>query len=181
MPQARFPEFRQKVTERRQKHGLDGDVRLLEDRDEQTNLDHWMDYQDYELRRYESLEEDYKKAQGRVVELRKELADAGLSAYEEIQELEFDIFYAMSAERSKEKSDAWDKWLSTDRKLELVESRLKAAESDDLGERIGRAAWIRFFQEQIEAAQIRLATVPKYRKEDWLLGGKFYVQGERTI
>lgn len=140
MPQARFPEFQQKVTERRQKHGLDGDVRLLEDRDEQTSLDHWMGYQDYELRRYESLEEDYKKAQTRVVELRKELADAGLSAYEEIQELEFDIFYAMSAERSKGNSDAWDKSLSADRKLELAESKLKAAESDDLGDRIGRAA-----------------------------------------
>lgn len=85
----------------------------------------------------------------------------------------------MSAERSKENSDAWDKWLSADRKLELAESRLKAAESDDLGDRIGRAAWIRFFQEQIEAAQIRLAAVPKYRKEDWLLGGKFYVQEGR--
>lgn len=46
-------------------------MRLLEDRDEKTNLDHWMEYQDYELRRYESLEEDYKKAQTRVVELRK--------------------------------------------------------------------------------------------------------------
>lgn len=57
-----------------------------------------------------------------------------------------------------------------------TESRLKAAESDDLGERIARAAWIRFFQEQVEAAQIRLAAVPKYRKEDWLLGGKYYVQ-----
>ena len=65
-------------------------------------------------------------------ELRKELADAGLSAYEKIQELEFDIFYAMSAERSKEKSDAWDKWLSADRKPELAESRLKAAESEEL-------------------------------------------------
>lgn len=54
--------------------------------------------------------------------------------------------------------------------------------SDDLGERIGRAVWIRFFQEQIEAAQTRLAAVPKYRKEDWLLGGKFYDQeGEDDI
>lgn len=104
------------------------------------NLDHCMEYQDYELRRYKSLEEDYKKAQRMMVELRKELADAGLCAYEEIQEPEFDIFYAMSAELSKEKSDAWDKWLSADRKLELAESRLKAAESDDLGERIARAA-----------------------------------------
>lgn len=84
--------------------------------------------------------------------------------------------------RSKENNDAWDKWLSADRKLELAESTLKAAESDDLGDRIGRAAWIRFFQEQIEAAQIRLTAVPKYRKEDWLLGGKFYVQeGEDDI
>lgn len=82
----------------------------------------------------------------------------------------------MSAELSKEKSDAWDKWLSADRKLGLAESRLKAAESDDLGERTWRAAWIQFFQEQIEAAKIRLAAVPKYRKEDWLLGEKFYVQ-----
>lgn len=82
----------------------------------------------------------------------------------------------MSTELSKEKSDAWDEWLSAGRKLGLAESRLKAAESDDLGERTGRAAWIQFFQEQIEAAQIRLAAVPKYRKEDFLLGGKFYVQ-----
>lgn len=76
-PQARFPEFPQKVIERRQKHGLHGDVRLLEDRDEKTNLDHWMEYQDYELRRYESLEEDYKKAQTRVVELRKVIGRRG--------------------------------------------------------------------------------------------------------
>lgn len=82
MPQARFLKFQQKVIERRQKHGLDANVRLLDVRDKQTNLDHWMKYQDYELRRFKSSEEDYKKAQKKVVELRKELANAGLCAYE---------------------------------------------------------------------------------------------------
>lgn len=55
----------------------------------------------------------------------------------------------------------------------MVYKKLKTVESDDLGEQIGRAAQIQFFQEQIKGAQIWLAAVPKYRIENWLLERKF--------
>ena len=60
---SRFPEFQQKVLERRQRHGLDSDVQLLEDRDKQSKLDDWMEYQDYELREYERLEMNLMETQ----------------------------------------------------------------------------------------------------------------------
>lgn len=66
--------------------------------------------------------------------------------------------------------------MSADKKLGLVDSRLKAAKSDNLEEPIRKTAWIWFFQEQIEAAKIQLAIVAKNCKEDWLLRGKFYNQ-----
>lgn len=80
VPQARFLKFQQKGhwTSAKTWAGRQREATW----DKQTNLDHWMKYQDYELRRYGSLEEDYKKAQKKVVELRKELANAGLCAYE---------------------------------------------------------------------------------------------------
>lgn len=73
---SRFPEFQQKVFKRRQRHGLNGDVQLLEDRDKQSELNDWMEYQDHELREYEHLEKDLKETQTRLVSRRKALAEA---------------------------------------------------------------------------------------------------------
>lgn len=53
--------------------GLNGDVQLLEDRDKQNKLDDWMEHQDYELREYDRLEKNLKKAQARLASKRQKL------------------------------------------------------------------------------------------------------------
>lgn len=131
-------------------------MQLLEDRDKQSKLDDWMEYQDYELREYERFEQDLKETQARLVSRREVLAEAGLSAFEGIQELEFASYYSLAIECGREEARADKKKKSAEQKLRLAEKRLKAAESDDLGERVERATWIGLFLKEVESAQMRL-------------------------
>ena len=135
---------------------LDGDVQLLEDRDKQSKLDDWMEYQDYELGKYEGSEQDLKETQARLVSRREALAKAGIPALEGIQELEFASYYSLAIECGHEEARAENKKKLAERKLRLAERRLKAAESDDLGERVERATWIGLFLKEVESAQMRL-------------------------
>ena len=152
----RFPEFQQHVLERRRRHGLDGDMQLLEEQDKQSKLDDWMEYQDYELRTYERLEKDFKEAQERLASRRKALAEAGISAFEEVQELEFASYYSLILESSSEEGRAEKMVESAERKLRLAEKRLKAAGSNDLGESVERATWVKLFRKELESAQMRM-------------------------
>lgn len=138
------------------RHGLDGDVQLLEDRDKQSKLDDWMEYQDYELRTYERFEQDLKETQARLASRREALAEAGISAFKGIQELEFANYYSLAIECGREEAKARKKMKSAERKLRLARKRLKAAESDGLGERVQRATWIGLFLKKVESAQMRL-------------------------
>ena len=153
---SRFPEFQQKVLERRRRHGLDGDVQLLEEQDKQSKLDDWIEYQDYELLEYERLEKDLEQTQARLTSRRKALADAGLSAFEGIQEFEF-AEYCSLADRwccKVARTEGYKE--AAGRKLTLAEKRMKIAESVDLGERFERASWIGIFLKEVESAQMRL-------------------------
>lgn len=152
----RFPEFQQQVLERRRRHGLDGDVQLSEEQDKQSKLDDWMEYQDYELRTYERLQKDFKEAQERLASRRKALAEAGISAFEGMQELEFASYYSLILECSNEEARADKKEKLAERTLRLAEKRLKAAGSDDLGESVERATWVKLFLKEVESAQIRM-------------------------
>ena len=153
---SRFPEFQQKVLERRRRHGLDGDVQLLEDRDKQSKLDDWMEYQDYELRTYEGLEQYLKETQARLASRREALAEAGISAFEGIQELGFANFYSLAIESRREEGKAGQKMKSAEQKLKLAGKRLRTAESEDLGERFERATWIGLFLKEVKSTQMRL-------------------------
>ncbi|KAL8973570.1 MAG: hypothetical protein Q9197_002193 [Variospora fuerteventurae] len=153
----RFPEFQQQVLDRRRRHGLDGHVQLLEVHDKQSKLDDWMEYQDYELRTYDCLEKAFKEAQERLASRRKALVEAGISAFEGIEELEFASEYSLTFEYNKEMARAEEKEELAERKLRLAEKRLKAAGSDDLGgESVERATWGRFFLKEVEIAKIRM-------------------------
>lgn len=152
----RFPEFQQQVLERRRRHRLDGDVQLLEDRDKQSRLDDWMEYQDYELREYERLEKDFEEIHSRLASRRQALAEAGISAFEGIQELEFASYYSLALKCSGEEGKAEKREKLADRKLRLAEKKLKAADSGDLGERVERATWIALFLKEVESTQLRL-------------------------
>lgn len=153
---SRFAEFQQKVLERRRRHGLDGDVQLLEDRDKQSKMEDWMEYQDYELQEYERLEKNFKEAQAQLASRRKALAEAGVSAFEGVQELEFASYYSLVVKCGGEEAKAENEEKLAERKLRLAEKRLKAAESDDLGEMVERATWVRWFLKEVECAQMRL-------------------------
>ena len=135
---------------------MNGDVQLLENRDKQSKLDDWMEYQDYELLTYERLEKDIMETQARLVSRRMSLAEAGLSAFEEFQELEFGHYYGLAVKHSSEEGKAKKKENLAERKLRLAEERLKTAELNNLGERIERAAWIRLFQDEVERVKMPL-------------------------
>ena len=110
-----------------------------------------MEYQDYELREYERLEKDFKGTQERLISRRKILAEAGLSAFEGIQELEFASYYCLAIECGSEEAKAENKEKLAERKLRLAEKRLKAAESDNLEERVERASWVKLFLKEVES------------------------------
>lgn len=94
-----------------------------------------MEYQDYELQTYEHFEQDLKETQTRLASRREALAEAGILAFEGIQELEFANYYSLAIECGREEAKAEEKMKSAQQRLRLAEKRLKAAESDDLGER----------------------------------------------
>jgi len=191
----RFPEFQQKVLERRRRHGLDGDAQLLEEQNKQSKLDDWMEYQDYELREYEHLEKDFKEAQARLASRRQALAEAGISAFEEIQELEFASYYSLAVQCSGEEGKAEKREKLAERKLRLAEKKLKAAESGDLGERVERATWVALFLKEVESAQIQLDELQRLAEDAkrelepysrWLQGrhnkwDEFSKEGKRLV
>lgn len=53
-----FNNYVEKVRERRQRHRLGGDVRLLLDREQQSRLDDWIEFQNRHLIRLELLEKE---------------------------------------------------------------------------------------------------------------------------
>ena len=140
-------------------------MQLPEDQYKQSKLNDWMEYQDYELREYERLEKDLEETQARLASRRKVLAGAGLSAFEGIQELDFAKYYSLAIERGSEEGKAEDKQELAERKLRLAEKRLKAAESDDLGERVERANWVRLFLKEVESAQTQLGELQRLSED----------------
>ena len=64
-----FSNFVDEVRERRQRHGLGGDVCLLLDLEKQSRLDNWIEFQNRHLKRLEQFKEERDK-------LKQELADA---------------------------------------------------------------------------------------------------------
>ncbi|KAL9015348.1 MAG: hypothetical protein Q9173_000039 [Seirophora scorigena] len=161
----RFPEFQQKVLERRRRYGLDGDVKLLKEQDKQSKLKDWMEYQDYELGHYERLEKDFKEAQERLASRRKALTEAGISAFEGVQELELASEFSLNIEWNYEKSRAKYTEKLAEYKLRLAEKRLKAAGLDDLGESVERATWESVFLKEVESAQIRMVELQRLAKD----------------
>ncbi|KAF2817570.1 uncharacterized protein BDZ99DRAFT_457296 [Mytilinidion resinicola] len=64
-----FSKFVDEVRERRQRHGLGGDVRLLLDLERQSRLDNWIEFQNRHLKRLEQFEKERDR-------LKQELDDA---------------------------------------------------------------------------------------------------------
>ncbi len=119
-----FMEFVHGVMRRRRRHGPNGDVQLLEEQINQSKLDDWMEYQDYELRTYKRLQKDFEEALVRLAFRRQALAEAGISALEGIRELEFANYYSLAIECGREEAKAKNKEKLAERHLSLAERRL---------------------------------------------------------
>lgn len=116
-----------------------------------------MEYQDYHYQILESFEKKIERVHEELESAQRTLEEAGLPGYERVFDPDsFGNHYALCAENGNEESKAWDKKALAERELELVEKRLKAARSDDLGETVERAAWIRLAEEEVESVQMRL-------------------------
>lgn len=78
-----FSTFLDNVRERRQRHGLDGDVELLLDWQQQSREQTWIEFQDYHLRLHESqtMERDELR-ETRLAPLRLEYAERTLRQHE---------------------------------------------------------------------------------------------------
>ena len=161
VPRLKFHEFQQQVVERRQRHGLSGNVHLSEDLNKHSKLDDWIEYQDFELQQFELLETDVANAQAKLVSSRKALADAGLPTHDDIQEVELGTVHLLRAELNTKKDELLTSCMVAKEMLSLAECRLKAAESNDLGEHVYRTQWIQMFKEEVKAAQIRLDAIPR--------------------
>ena len=61
-------------------------------------------------------------------------------------------YYSLAIEYNQEEAKAENKEKLAERKLGFARKRLKAAESDDLGEKIERATWERLFLKEVESA-----------------------------
>ncbi|KAI9709430.1 MAG: hypothetical protein M1828_002411, partial [Chrysothrix sp. TS-e1954] len=83
------------------------------------------------------------------VSRRKALAQAGISGFEGTRELEFASFYSLSIKNRGEEAKAENSQKLAEQKSRLAEKRLKAAESDDLGGKIGRATWVALFLKEV--------------------------------
>ena len=112
-----------------------------------------MEFQNYEYGAFEGLEKKLKNAQNRLKSSRKASEEAGISAFEEIPELDFGQYYGLAVQHSKEKADAEQKEKQAEKRLRLAEKRLKAAQSYDLGKRLERSTWVGFFKKVVECAQ----------------------------
>ena len=71
--QDRFPEFGDRVRDRRRRHGLEGGVCLLPNPEEQSRLQNWIEFQNYHLNLHEDEEKKTKDERDKLDAARKRL------------------------------------------------------------------------------------------------------------
>ncbi|KAL8646623.1 MAG: hypothetical protein Q9210_006034, partial [Variospora velana] len=160
----RFPDYQQRVLDRRLRHGLEGDVRLLEDQEQQSKLEDWVEYQGAVIQTLESFEKKVEEACQKLESAQRALAEAGIPGFEGVyKEGNFGTYSALCIEHHKEDWQASNEKRSAQRALELAEKRLNAALSDGVGEVVEKATWINLAQNELRAARVRLDVVPRAR------------------
>jgi hypothetical protein len=158
MKLGKFSEHQQKVRDRRRRCGFEGDVELHQDRDQQSKLDNWMEYQDYECQRSEKFQNDFEQAQAQLEYSRKALAAAGVLGFEELHD-SFASYYGLAVKHNSEEATAQRKMEFAEQHLRLVEKRLEVAYT--LGETVERGAWIRCFLEAVELTRMQLENIQR--------------------
>lgn len=84
-----FSDFLQSFREHRQKMGLEGDVKLHQERDRQSRLDNWMEYQFYHYQKLEPLEKKIKQARQGLESAQTRLRETGTAGFKGVNELNY--------------------------------------------------------------------------------------------
>ena len=160
-----FPKFLDSLRERRRKYGLDGDVQLCEKVADQSELQDWTEYQNYELQDYERSEEGLKESQENLGSKRKALAEEGFSAFEEIEGLEWGKYIAMNQDWGDKMEEVKEKRKLAERKLSIATTRLEAAQSKGLGEMVEQHYWISWLASEVESRRSRMEELKRSADE----------------
>ncbi|KAL8707497.1 MAG: hypothetical protein Q9220_007487 [cf. Caloplaca sp. 1 TL-2023] len=155
VPRGQLSRYQDKVLERRRRHSLHGEPQLLEEQSKQTELDNWMEYQNWELGLNEKLERALQDKREQVASWRKSLFESGLSVEEGVEELQLGAFLGLINECDAESAPFNQKEQMSEHKLRLLQARLKVAQSSGLSEEVKQAAWERPFSEEVESIQAR--------------------------
>ena len=115
-----------------------------------------MEYQNLHLWEYEKLEERLKTVQEKLLLKRKELAEEAHSVFEEIEGLEFGRFFGMNMEWGNKVNEVEIRQEQMEHKLRVAKTRLEAAQSKELEEKVERDRWIELFAKEVESRRRRM-------------------------
>ena len=151
----------------------------LEELESQSQLQTWVEYQDWQFRYLEYFQKAIAKYKKDLVSARQALDDAGLPAFEDgLESANRGNGLALAIQFTNKVDPLDSRIRSAKGDLALAEHRLQAARSDAFGPAIERAAWIARAGDEIRSAQQHLEHVlaTGYRPEDWEEGGRFAQQ-----
>lgn len=105
-----FHVYLENVRDRLRRHGLEHDSFLRSDRQQQDGYQNWVEFQNYHLTIYESIEEERKIERGELDDARKQSKDtgpSGIRGMEDIETFEYRLRYAERRLRRHENLLQW--------------------------------------------------------------------------
>jgi hypothetical protein len=177
IPRNSFPEYQQKVLERRRRHGLQGNIKLCEEPDRESRLQNWTEFQDYNLQILEELEKELKAREQELDSARKELKEVG--AVEPDGAFESNL-YGLALEQDKQRLEAHKEMKAAEKRAQLAEEGLETAKSHGSRDADKRAALINLAEKEVKSAQEALADCKAACEKVKVRGKVLGVQGRLT-
>ena len=125
-----FPNYQHSVQELRQKYGLHSKFKLHRERDKQSRLDTWVEYQYYNYRKFGQFKERVEQAQKKLELARIKLSETGAAGLEEHKINSF----SYGLQHGQQDEEAY-KLIATEQEMELAKRRLSIVEPNNLTER----------------------------------------------
>ena len=167
IPRSSFPEYQQKICERRQKNELEGDVELCQERGQQSRLVNWIEYQDYNHRLADHLKQDIEAAQHKL--------DSILLERGSLMRLEPPSL-GLALELSSKERAAWEKTKLAKINLSSMEQRLKS--TDVVNANVGAEANVATLNQEMILARKELDESRQLYEEAKSAGRLFGAQND---
>lgn len=107
LPRKTFCDFEEELRDRRQRHGLDADTSIRTDLEKQSQLQNWIEFQNYHLGLHELYERDLKKMMGELDAARENLETSRLKDLTVVRFLETEVENRRSKLAEHEKMLGW--------------------------------------------------------------------------